>query len=98
MNTVVYIDEQRMPRSYCRNAHSDPDIHCSHIKSEPFIPRCISYVLQFQAYAQTFIADDRFLALVGSFSSVFNCAGRPLWGIFMDKFRYKVRLCSIFLC
>ena len=43
-----------------------------------------------QAYGQTFIEDDHFLALVGSISSMFNCIGRPLWGIFMDRFRYKV--------
>ena len=46
----------------------------------------------FQAFGQRFITDDRFLSVVGSMASVFNCIGRPFWGAIMDKFGYKVTL------
>ncbi|KAK7507006.1 hypothetical protein BaRGS_00001857 [Batillaria attramentaria] len=39
----------------------------------------------YKAYGQTFIHDDHLLALIGSFSSVFNCIGRPIWGLLADK-------------
>ena len=39
---------------------------------------------------QTFIADDKFLALVGSFSAVFNALGRMFWGYIADVYSYKV--------
>ncbi|XP_070538018.1 apicoplast pyruvate carrier 1-like [Ptychodera flava] len=43
----------------------------------------------YKAFGQTFIADDLFLALVGSFSSVCNALGRVMWGYFADRFSYK---------
>lgn len=50
------------------------------------------YIFEYypQAYGQTFIADDHFLALVGSVASGFNCAGRLVWGKLLDRFHYKV--------
>ncbi|XP_071479836.1 apicoplast pyruvate carrier 1-like [Diadema antillarum] len=42
------------------------------------------------AYGQTFINDDHFLAIVGSFSAVFNGLGRVFWGSLADKFSYRV--------
>ncbi|KAK7496088.1 hypothetical protein BaRGS_00012789 [Batillaria attramentaria] len=51
-----------------------------------------SFVLTlFKAYGQTFIADDHFLTLVASFSSVFNAVARPFWGSLADKYRPRVR-------
>ena len=44
----------------------------------------------YKAFGQTFIRDDKFLSLVGSISSVFNCTGRFFWGTIMDKTAYKV--------
>ncbi|XP_070173340.1 uncharacterized protein [Littorina saxatilis] len=42
----------------------------------------------YKAYGQTFIRDDHFLALVGSFAAVFNAAGRPAWGLVADRIGY----------
>ncbi|XP_071511784.1 apicoplast pyruvate carrier 1-like [Diadema antillarum] len=44
----------------------------------------------YKAYGQTFINDDHFLAIVGSFSAVFNGLGRVFWGSLADKFSYRV--------
>ncbi|KAH3811835.1 hypothetical protein DPMN_140250 [Dreissena polymorpha] len=49
----------------------------------------------YKAYGQTFIADDQFLSVVGSMSSVFNCLGRPFWGLVMDRFGYRVTMWCI---
>ncbi|XP_071085004.1 apicoplast pyruvate carrier 1-like [Haliotis cracherodii] len=52
-----------------------------------------------KAYGQTFIHDDQFLAVVGSFASLFNAGGRILWGYLGDKFSFKVAmlsLCAVF--
>lgn len=38
-----------------------------------------------QAYGQTFIKDDFFLAMVGSLASIFNCGSRVLWGQVVDQ-------------
>ncbi|XP_035826492.1 uncharacterized protein LOC101855877 [Aplysia californica] len=46
----------------------------------------------YKAYGQTFIKDDTFLALVGSFAAVFNGAGRIFWGTIADKFSCRVAL------
>ncbi|XP_052217852.1 uncharacterized protein LOC127835450 isoform X4 [Dreissena polymorpha] len=48
-----------------------------------------------ESYGQTFIADDKFLSVVGSMSSVFNCLGRPFWGLVMDRFGYRATLWCI---
>ncbi|KAK7477702.1 hypothetical protein BaRGS_00031086 [Batillaria attramentaria] len=47
-------------------------------------------VTLFKAYGQTFIADDHFLTLVASFSSVFNAVARPFWGSLADKYRPRM--------
>ncbi|KAK7465890.1 hypothetical protein BaRGS_00037542 [Batillaria attramentaria] len=52
----------------------------------------------FKAYGETFIPDDHFLSLVASFSSVFNAAGRPFWGLLADRIGpRKVALCCQFI-
>lgn len=55
----------------------------------------------YKAYGQTFISDDRFLALIGSISSIFNCLGRPLWGAVMDRFGFQIAVkfvAATFVC
>ena len=37
MDTLIYVDEQRMPRSDCINAHYDLGLQCSHMAKEPFL-------------------------------------------------------------
>ncbi|XP_067669977.1 oxalate:formate antiporter-like isoform X2 [Haliotis asinina] len=52
-----------------------------------------------KAYGQTFIHDDHFLAVVGSFASIFNAGGRIWWGYFGDKLSFKIAmmsLCAVF--
>ena len=44
----------------------------------------------YKAFGQTFIRDDKFLSLVGSINSLFNCSGRLFYGLIMDKTAYKV--------
>ena len=46
----------------------------------------------YKVFGQTFIRDDKFLSLVGSISSIFNCSGRLLWGLIMDRVGYKVSM------
>ena len=46
----------------------------------------------YKAFGLTFIKDDMFLSVVGSITSVFNCSGRLLYGIIMDKFSYKLAM------
>ena len=46
----------------------------------------------YKAFGQTFIRDDKFLSLVGSINSVFNCTGRVFYGFIMDKTAYKVSM------
>ncbi|XP_070557984.1 apicoplast pyruvate carrier 1-like isoform X2 [Ptychodera flava] len=43
----------------------------------------------YKAFGQNFIFDDHFLALVGSFASVFNCLGRVFWGYLGDRFSFR---------
>ena len=43
----------------------------------------------YKAFGQTFIYDDHFLAIVGAICSFFNCAGRLMYGLIMDKTSYK---------
>lgn len=47
---------------------------------------------KYKFFGQVFIKDDHFLAAVGSVSAIFNSAGRMFWGVFADKFTYKVGL------
>ena len=46
----------------------------------------------YKAFGQTFIKDDRFLSIIGAITSVFNCSGRLVYGMIMDKFAYKVSM------
>lgn len=46
----------------------------------------------YKAFGQTFIFDDFFLSVVGSICSFFNCAGRLVYGMIMDKTSYKVAM------
>ncbi|CAB3999900.1 oxalate:formate antiporter-like isoform X1 [Paramuricea clavata] len=46
----------------------------------------------YKAYGETFIPDDRFLALVGSISMVFASVGRILWGIIADRLPIRTTL------
>ena len=46
----------------------------------------------YKVFGQTFIRDDKFLSVVGSINSVFNCSGRLVFGLIMDKFAYKVSM------
>jgi hypothetical protein len=50
----------------------------------------------YKAYGQTFIFDDRFLALVGGAASIFNSSGRVLWGHLADKTSYRVNIHNVF--
>ncbi|CAF1022301.1 unnamed protein product, partial [Brachionus calyciflorus] len=44
----------------------------------------------YKTYGQTFIADDKFLSLIGSMASIFNGMGTFLWGFLIDRFPYKI--------
>lgn len=44
----------------------------------------------YKTFGQTFILDDRFLAIIGSVGAVFNSAGRLFWGYLMDRMPFKV--------
>ena len=44
----------------------------------------------YKAFGQTFIYDDFFLSTVGSVASFFNCSGRLIYGLIMDKTSYKM--------
>ncbi|BFZ00819.1 hypothetical protein BsWGS_03857 [Bradybaena similaris] len=55
----------------------------------------------YKAYGQTFISDDTFMALVGSFAALFNAGGRIIWGTIADKFSFRVSsliMCAAFTC
>lgn len=43
-----------------------------------------------QAYGQSFIKDDHFLAIVGSLAAVCNGSGRIMWGHLADKYSFRV--------
>lgn len=49
----------------------------------------------YKAFGLSFINDDKFLATVGSVSSIFNSVGRFFWGYLVDKFSFKI--CFLFL-
>ena len=46
----------------------------------------------YKAFGQTFIYDDHFLAIVGAICSFFNCSGRLIYGMIMDKTSYKMAM------
>jgi hypothetical protein len=43
-----------------------------------------------QAYGQTFISDDLFLAAVGTIAAFCNASGRIMWGTIADRYSFKV--------
>lgn len=43
----------------------------------------------YKVFGLGFIHDDHYLAIVGSVSAVFNCAGRIVWGLLADLVSYK---------
>ena len=49
-----------------------------------------------QAFGQTFIHDDLFLAVVGSCAAIFNALGRIFWGHIADRIAFKVRFGEIY--
>jgi MFS family permease len=56
-----------------------------------FNQQAIGYITtMYKPFGQTFIADDRFMAVVASLMSVFNSAGRVFWGWLADKTCYRV--------
>lgn len=55
------------------------------------ISQCIQFMnTYYKTFGQTFIHDDRFLSLVGSFASLCNFAGRIVWGRVQDMSSYKL--------
>jgi len=52
----------------------------------------------YKAFGQSFIADDHFLSMVGAVSSIFNCSGRLLYGVLMDKTSYKTAMTVETVC
>ena len=51
-----------------------------------------------KVFGQSFIADDHFLVLAGSVSSVCNGVFRPVWGMLMDKWTYRRAMPFLCLC
>ena len=49
----------------------------------------------YKLYGISFIADDHFLAAVGSVSAIFNASGRIFWGFVADMSSHKVALVSL---
>ncbi|PVD31760.1 hypothetical protein C0Q70_07178 [Pomacea canaliculata] len=47
-------------------------------------------VALYKSYGQSFIADDEFLAIVGSCSAVLNAVGGIFWGHVADRFTFNV--------
>ena len=44
----------------------------------------------YKAFGQSFLHDDRYLAMVGASAAIFNCLGRLVWGFIVDRFKFKV--------
>ncbi|CAH8621135.1 unnamed protein product [Schistosoma intercalatum] len=51
----------------------------------------------YKLFGQTFISDDRFLSAVATASSLFNCAGRIIWGEIVDRVSFKLPMCTMLL-
>ncbi|XP_064613994.1 uncharacterized protein LOC135477729 [Liolophura sinensis] len=47
----------------------------------------------YKVYGLEFIEDDRFLAITGSFASMFNALGRIMWGKLADRFSFRSAEC-----
>jgi MFS family permease len=46
-------------------------------------------VSYYKTFGQTFINDDKYLAIIGSVSSIFNACGRLFWGFLIDRMPFK---------
>ena len=53
------------------------------------------YVVRIKVFGFTFINDDQFLALVTSLAGVFNALGHIIWGVFIDRFSFKLSFLTI---
>lgn len=51
----------------------------------------------YKTFAKDYIKDDHFLALVGSFASIFDGCSRFLWGASMDRFSFKASYGTILI-
>ncbi|KAK4475890.1 hypothetical protein MN116_001136 [Schistosoma mekongi] len=51
----------------------------------------------YKLFGQTFISDDRFLSAVATASSLFNCAGRIIWGAVVDRVSFKIPMCTMLI-
>ncbi|CAH8566132.1 unnamed protein product [Schistosoma turkestanicum] len=51
----------------------------------------------YKLFGQAFISDDRFLSAVATASSLFNCAGRIIWGEIVDRVSFKLPMCTMLL-
>ncbi|RNA25059.1 oxalate:formate antiporter-like isoform X1 [Brachionus plicatilis] len=49
----------------------------------------------YKTFGQTFLSDDKFLSLVGSFAALLNALSTFFWGFLIEKFPFKI--CSLFL-
>jgi MFS family permease len=78
------------------------------IRTNEFIQMWIMFALStqsvqfvntmYKAFGQQFIANDHFLAFVGSMASICNAGGRIIWGQLLDKTSFKTTftaLCAI---
>lgn len=52
-------------------------------------------ITMYKMFGQTVIKDDLFFATTGSVASIFNFAGRLLWGIAADLFTFKLAIVSL---
>ncbi|KAH8864042.1 Oxalate:formate antiporter [Schistosoma japonicum] len=51
----------------------------------------------YKLFGQTVISDDRFLSAVATASSLFNCAGRIIWGAVVDRVSFKIPMCTMLI-
>ncbi|CAF0937021.1 unnamed protein product [Brachionus calyciflorus] len=52
----------------------------------------------YKTFGQTYINDDKFLALVGSVSNFFNAIGRIFWGLMIDRLPFKMCMLILSSC
>jgi hypothetical protein len=52
--------------------------------------------LNYKLFGQTFIHDDKFLALCGSVAAILNASGRLFWGAITDLMPFKVNTFLIY--
>jgi len=54
--------------------------------------------LNYKLFGQTFIHDDKFLALCGSVAAILNASSRLFWGAITDMISFKVNNFFMFKC